>query len=143
MPEYRARDFDRHEGGRSEFRLHAGVLQPHFLSDLSDSSRMVRQGSLGLRWWKYAHHVAAPAKGTLGTKPCDLTTGEPDIVRSPENGSTPCRRRLFLLKPRQADGERLWSSPQHLHQICYWPPTTRIGIRVIATLDCYGYFSCG
>jgi hypothetical protein len=59
MPEYRATDFDRHGGGRTEFRRDAGVLQPHVLSDLPNPSRMVRQGSLGLRRWKYALLVAA------------------------------------------------------------------------------------
>jgi hypothetical protein len=65
MPEYRAGDFDRHEGRRTEFWLDAGVLQPHILPDLSNVSRMVRQGSLGLRRWKYVHRIAARANGTL------------------------------------------------------------------------------
>jgi hypothetical protein len=65
MPEYRAGDFDRHEGRRTEFWLNASILQPHILSDLSNVSRMVRQGSLGLRRWKYVHRIAARTKGTL------------------------------------------------------------------------------
>jgi hypothetical protein len=48
MPEHRASDFDGHAGGTIEVGRNSRVLQPHLLSDLPNSPRMVRQGSLGL-----------------------------------------------------------------------------------------------
>src|SRR6202795_5352223 len=49
MPSNGTRDPDGHQSGSGEVSMQCGVLRAHLLLNLPSQSRMVRQGSLGLR----------------------------------------------------------------------------------------------
>src|SRR5258707_5332253 len=49
MPSNGTRDPDGHQSGSGELSMQCGVLRAHLLLNLPSQSRMVRQGSLGLR----------------------------------------------------------------------------------------------
>jgi hypothetical protein len=49
MPSNGTRDPDRHRSGSRKLSMQCGVLRAHPLRNLPDQSRLVRQGSLGLR----------------------------------------------------------------------------------------------
>jgi hypothetical protein len=49
MPSNRTRDPDRHQSGSRKLSMQCSVLRAHPLLDLPGQSRVVRQGSLGLR----------------------------------------------------------------------------------------------